>query len=228
MNIAGLTKTTLLDYPNHVASTIFTHGCNMRCPFCHNGHLVSVSNTTPIDETKIFEFLIKRRDVIDGICISGGEPTLQPKLIPFMEKVKSLGIKIKLDTNGLKPDVLIHLIETQLIDYIAMDIKNSKERYLETTGLKVLDLDSINTSINLIKTFTIPYEFRTTIMQELHTIEDLIAIAKWIGPVDLYILQNYKKSEQQLSNTIFTGFEKNTLAAYKQILSKYYANLRVQ
>ncbi|MDA3847852.1 MAG: anaerobic ribonucleoside-triphosphate reductase activating protein [Vallitaleaceae bacterium] len=228
MNIAGLTKTTLLDYPNHVACTVYIHGCNLNCPFCHNGQLLSVNNKAPLAETAIFEFLIKRRNVLDGICITGGEPTLQPGLIPFIKKVKALGMKIKLDTNGLKPKVLAHLIEDNLIDYIAMDIKNSKEHYPRTVGINTVDITKINQSIGLIKASGIPYEFRTTVMREFHTIDGLISIAQWLGRVDNYTLQNYKKSDNQLTDVTYTAFEKSELETYRTRLSPYYLSIKVK
>lgn len=194
MLILGLTKTTLLDYPGKVAATIFTGGCNFRCPFCHNGGLVIDSKDMPIiSEEEILSHLTKRRGILQGVCISGGEPTLYNDLPDFLQKVKSLGYEIKLDTNGSFPKRLAKLIDGGLVDYIAMDIKNCKDKYARTAGCDDLEIKDISESIKLIKSSNIPFEFRTTIVKELHTLKDLLEIREWIGEVPWY-LQSYKDS----------------------------------
>ena len=213
MEIHGLVKTTLLDYPQHVATTVFTGGCNFRCPFCHNKDLVLHPNSVPlIHEDELFSFLKKRHGVLDGVCITGGEPTLQPDLISFIRKIKELGFLVKLDTNGYCPEVLHQLLEEHLLDYVAMDIKNSPEKYALTSGIFNLDLDKINRSIALLLACSIPYEFRTTLVSELHTTEDMIKIGQWIKGASAYFLQAYKESDSVISK----GF---TPCTYEQMKS---------
>jgi len=213
MEIHGLVKTTLLDYPQHVAATVFTGGCNFRCPFCHNKDLVLHPNSVPlIHEDELFSFLKKRHGVLDGVCITGGEPTLQPDLISFIRKIKELGFLVKLDTNGYCPEVLHQLLEEHLLDYVAMDIKNSPEKYALTSGIFNLNLDKINHSIELLLACSIPYEFRTTLVSELHTAEDITKIGQWIKGASAYFLQAYKESDSVISK----GF---TPCTYEQMKS---------
>ena len=210
MLILGLNKTTLLDYPEHVAATIFTGGCNLRCPFCHNRDLVFAGESiqaglvTPYDEEEIFSFLRKRRGILTGICITGGEPTLHPDLPLFLSRIKELGLLVKLDTNGFKPDVLRTLHEKKLIDYCAIDIKNSFEHYAKTVGLSQLDLGPVKESVAYLLSLTgkFPYEFRTTVVKELHQAEDMYAIREWIAGASAYYIQSYTDSEQ----VIETGY----------------------
>ena len=186
MLIKGLNKTTLLDYPGRVAATIFTGGCNFRCPFCHNGDLVlKPSIQDAYSEEEVLSFLQKRKNVLKGVCITGGEPTLQADLPVFMEKVKKIGYDIKLDTNGYQPQVLAELIGDGLVDYVAMDIKNSKEKYPETAGLNDLQIEKIEESVELLAGATIPYEFRTTVVDELHDEESFRGIT-YDGGYSLY------------------------------------------
>jgi pyruvate formate lyase activating enzyme len=147
MQIHGFNKTTLLDYPRHLAATVFLGGCNMRCPFCHNSSLVLHPESVPvIPEEDILSYLLKRKNILEGVCITGGEPTLSSKLPDFIEKIRSLGLKVKLDTNGSRPDVLKKLVNDDLINYVAMDIKNSKEKYSLTTGIDNYNTDNITES----------------------------------------------------------------------------------
>ena len=208
MLILGLNKTTLLDYPEHVAATVFTGGCNLRCPFCHNRELVFARESiaagliTPYSEEDILSFLKKRQGILTGVCITGGEPTLQPKLPLFLAKIKELGMLIKLDTNGFQPDVLHHLLDEGLIDYCAIDIKNSPANYARTVGLASIDLAPLRESIACLLSLTgrFPYEFRTTIVKELHTQEDMYAIRDWIAGAGAYYLQSYTDSEQVITS----------------------------
>ena len=217
MQIFGLTKTTLLDYPGRVAAVLFTGGCSFRCPFCHNGGLViSPSEKSIIPEEEVFDFLQKRRSVLSGVCISGGEPALQPDLPAFLYRLKStLGYDVKLDTNGYHPDVLQCLIKEKLIDYIAMDIKAGPDNYGNVCGLPGLLLDRIHASIQLLQGSGLTYEFRTTVVKELHTEHDFIQIADWIAGSPAYFLQSYTDSGQVLS----PGFH----ACTKQELSHFLA-----
>ncbi len=204
MLILGFQKTTLLDYPEHIASTIFTGGCNFRCPYCHNKDIVFAKESidahalTPYSESEILSHLQKRKNVLTGVCITGGEPTLQPDLAEFLAKVKALGYQIKLDTNGYRPDTMISLIEAGLVDYVAMDIKNSPTKYAQTIGLSACDIDNIEKSVNYLihSNHGIAYEFRTTIVAELHTAEDMSHIAAWLQGANAYYLQSYTESER--------------------------------
>lgn len=198
MLILGLNKTTLLDYPEHVAATIFTGGCNFRCPFCHNKDLVFVDEglssqaVAQISTDEIFSFLKKRRGILSGVCITGGEPTLQPDLPNFLKQIKDLGYLVKLDTNGYQPDILQLLVEQHLVDYVAMDIKNSPEKYALTTGIPYIDICKIKDSVSFLRSQTsISYEFRTTIVRELHDKNDMIVIADWLANTPAYYLQSF-------------------------------------
>jgi pyruvate formate lyase activating enzyme len=197
MNIGGHQKLTLIDFPGHLATTIFTVGCNFRCPFCHNPELVFGAGIKALDtenkmEQEFFAFLNKRRGKLEGVCITGGEPTLQPDLIEFIKKVRAMGFLIKLDTNGARPDVLKRLLDLKLLDFVAMDIKNQLGRYSETVGVKV-DTERIKLSAELIKNSRLPYEFRTTVVPGIHTEEDFLEIAKWLIGARSYYLQEYRE-----------------------------------
>lgn len=196
MLILGLTKTTLLDYPGKVAATIFTGGCNFRCPFCHNGNLVLNPSLEPaVSEEEVFEHLIKRKNVLEGVCVSGGEPTIQGDLPEFLSKIKALGYLIKLDTNGMHPEIIQKLIEDKLVDYIAMDIKNTYEKYEITSGIKNIDVAKIKQSIDYLINGALPYEFRTTLVKEYHQEEDIMEMARMISGADTWYLQSFKDSD---------------------------------
>ena len=198
MLIAGLNKTTLLDYPGRVAATIFTGGCNFRCPFCHNGDLVlKPSSLEMISEEEVLSFLQKRKNVLKGVCITGGEPTLQADLPDFICKIKEIGYQVKLDTNGYAPEVLKTLLNDELLDYVAMDIKNAPEAYAETAGLRV-DMERIRESVDFLLSGAVPYEFRTTVVLPYHTDERMEAIGKWIAGTEKYFLQQYKDENVDL------------------------------
>lgn len=207
MLIAGLNKTTLLDYPGCVAATIFVGGCNFRCPFCHNGGLVLGPLSQQLySEEEILAFLQKRKNVLKGVCVTGGEPTLQADLPEFLSKVKEMGYRVKLDTNGYKPDVLEELLGKKLLDYVAMDIKNCPEKYAVTVGLRTRESwQQIHSSIKILKASSIPYEFRTTVVKELHTKEDLIKIGEWIKGCSFYYLQQYQDNENMLCRVAHRG-----------------------
>jgi pyruvate formate lyase activating enzyme len=198
MNIKGFTKTTLLDYPGYIASTIFTGGCNFNCPYCHNGDLVTAHKSMDnITEQSILAHIKKRCGIINNICISGGEPTLQPDLIDFLQKIKDYPIKVKLDTNGSNPSIIRLAYENNLIDYIAMDIKNSKDKYSLTCDRKI-NISDIEESVEYIKTCGIDYEFRTTVLKEFHTIDDMLSIGKWLDGSKRFFIQQYVESDKQI------------------------------
>lgn len=197
MNFCGINKTTLLDYPGHVAATLFTGGCNMRCPFCQNSGLVLEPQAQPeISQEEVLSFLQKRRGILEGVCITGGEPSLQPDLENFIRRVRELGYLVKLDTNGYRPQVLRHLLEEGLLDYVAMDIKASRENYGAACGLPEVELHLIETSVELLKACSIPYEFRTTVVKGIHRAEDFEAIGRWLQGCKAYYLQSFRDSGQ--------------------------------
>ena len=195
MIIHGFQKMTLLDYPSKVACTLFTAACNLRCPFCHNAGLVtSINAAERIDEEEILSYLKKRRGILDGVCITGGEPTLQKDLADFIRRVKALGYAVKLDTNGTNPDLLAALIDEGLLDYVAMDVKNSKQKYAATVGLADYDLASVEKSVSLLLEGRVDYEFRTTVVAEYHTPADIADIAGWIKGAPRYFIQPFVDS----------------------------------
>ena len=217
MIISGLQKLTLLDFPGYVACTIFTRGCNMRCPFCQNKGLVVPEHfdSKEIIPTKgIMEFLQSRKSRLQGICITGGEPTLQTDLIEFIKQVKSIGYKVKLDTNGTNPEIIKTLIDNNLLDYIAMDIKNDLSRYEPTSGTSMAK-ERILKSIDVIKDAGIEYEFRTTVVKELHDEESFQNIAKIIGHVTNYSLQYYEETENVINPVYHTPSDDEMNLYYK-------------
>ena len=192
MIIHGLNKTTLLDYPEHVACTVFTGYCNMRCPFCHNGELVLQPEGQPvISEEEFFSFLKKRKNVLEGVAITGGEPTIQADLEDFIKRIREFGLEVKLDSNGLKPDVLRKLIDGKCVNYVAMDIKSDREHYKIATGSPNLDLSAVEESVSLLMENRVPYEFRTTVIRQFHNAQIFENIADWIGGCEKYFLQSY-------------------------------------
>ncbi len=195
MIFGGFQKLTLLDFPGKVACTVFTKGCNFRCPFCHNTNLVTLDGQEQsIPEDEVLSYLKKRQGILEGICVSGGEPLLHHDLPEFLTKVKALGYAIKLDTNGSFPDKLKELAKQGLIDYVAMDIKNSIEKYPQTSGCQTLNLDHIHESIDFLLQGNLDFEFRTTVVEELHTVTDIQSIARRIEGDTKYFLQNFVDS----------------------------------
>lgn len=210
MIIKGLQKLTLLDYPEKTACTVFTGGCNFRCPFCHNASLVTNINSETVNENDFFSLLNKRKNVLQGVCITGGEPTLMQDLIPFIIKIKELGYLVKLDSNGYRPDILETLINDRLIDYIAMDIKNQESKYSITTGISNLDINKIKSSIKLIMNCGIDYEFRTTVTRELHEANDIKNIGLLIKDAKKYYLQTFIDSGDLIS-TGYSGYNQKEM-----------------
>lgn len=201
MKISGLQKLTLLDFPAKMACTVFTYGCNFRCGFCHNALLVTQENSDSISEDEFFAFLKKRQGILEGVCISGGEPTLHSELKEFIIKIKAMGYSVKLDTNGSRPDILKELIDEKLIDYVAMDIKNSIEKYSMTCGCET-DVSLIKESVSIIINSGIDHEFRTTAVREYHTAEDFEAIALWLEGQSKYFLQHFEDSGNLISDNL--------------------------
>ena len=201
---------TMLDYPGKLACTIFTYGCNFRCPFCHNASLV-IDEAELIPESEIFSYLSKRKGMLDGVCITGGEPLLQKDIFEFMKKIKDMGFLVKLDTNGSRPEILKALVGKRLVDYVAMDIKNSREKYPLTTGIEGLDISKICKSVEILLMGRVEYEFRTTVVKELHTKEDILKIGEWIRGAEKYFLQSFVDSgnliQKDLSALDITSFK---------------------
>lgn len=221
MRICGLNKTTLLDYPEHVAATIFLGGCNFRCPFCHNKDLVFFEENQPvIGKEEILSFLKKRKGVLTGVCITGGEPTLEPELRVLTQDIKELGYLVKLDTNGYRPKVIKELLDMGLLDYIAMDIKNSLEAYDKSVGIAGVDTDRIKESIRCIMNSGISYEFRTTVVKELHTVDRMLAIGKQIEGARAYFLQPYRESEGVIAPG-FHSYDKGEMEELAELIRAY-------
>lgn len=221
MNIQGLQKMTLLDYPGKIAATVFTDGCNFRCPFCHNASLVLNSgNAQGIAEEDFFNFLAKRKGLLDGVCISGGEPLLQEDINEFISKIKSLGFLVKIDTNGSFPFKLKELVENGLVDYVAMDIKNSPAGYAKTAGTTGKILPKIKQSITYLIDGPVEYEFRTTVVKGFHTNEDFVKIGKWIQGAKRYFLQNFVDSGDLIQPGL-QGVEKVELMVFAEIVRVY-------
>lgn len=212
MNISGIQKLTLLDYPGKVACTLFTAGCNFRCPFCHNAGLVlpDMLEEASISEDEVMSFLKKRAGMLDGVAITGGEPLLHTDMPEFLEKIKNLGYKIKLDTNGSNPKLLKEIVNAGLVDRVAMDIKNAPSEYDKTAGCSV-DMEKIEESKDFLLTGTCDYEFRTTVVKGIHTKESLIAAAKWISGAKEYYLQQFKDSGNLIAPDAFEPFDENEM-----------------
>lgn len=222
MLIKGLQKLSLLDFPGKVACTVFTFGCNFRCPFCHNASLVlkERSDDIFISEEEFWEFLESRHGMLEGVCISGGEPTLQPDLKEVLRRIKSMGYAVKLDTNGYRPDVLRSVIDEGLVDYVAMDIKNSPSRYGETVGIDNFDMSPIYESVNILREGKIPFEFRTTVVGGLHTDDEMVEIGNWLMGEEKYFLQGFEDSGDLLCDGL-VGYDKNEMDYLAKVLKCY-------
>lgn len=217
MRLGGIQKLTLLDYPGLVACTVFTLGCNMRCPFCHNSLLVTKADEAEVyPEEEFFKFLTKRRGVLDGVCITGGEPLIHADAGEFIAKIKAMGYKVKLDTNGSFPDRLEEILKSGNVDYVAMDIKNSPEKYADTVGIPGFDVSKIKRSIEVIRASGIDHEFRTTVVSPLHTAESIAGAAEMIKGEEKYFLQNFVDSGDLINGkgmSALTGEELNEALA---------------
>lgn len=228
MRISGLQKLTLLDYPGLLACTVFLPGCNLRCPFCHNADLVLPERMEAPQLTVeyLLEFLQSRKGKLDGVCITGGEPTLQKDLPRLLETVKAMGFRIKLDTNGTNPQVLRQLLEAKLPDYVAMDIKNSPDRYTQTCG-GVEVLEPVRESAALLMEGAADYEFRTTVCNPLHTPEELAAIGQWLRGAKQYFLQQFVASSNLVGSGL-TAPTKEEMEAMRQAVLPYIPNTRLR
>ena len=214
MLISGLQKLTLLDYPGTVACTVFTGGCNFRCPFCHNAALVLPElMDRENQEEKVLSFLKKRQGILEGVAITGGEPLLHADMPEFLAKIRELGFRIKLDTNGSFPERLAEIVNAGLVDRVAMDIKNPPELYAKTVGLERLDMEAIERSKNFLLEGRVDYEFRTTVVKGLHSAESIAAAAKWIEGAREYYLQQFKDSGQLLAGSGLEAFNEEEMNA---------------
>lgn len=221
MQIYGFNKTTLLDYPEHLAATVFTGGCNFRCPFCHNAELVlNPEAQSAISEEEVLSYLHKRRGILQGVCITGGEPTLQPDLPEFISQIKKMGYLVKLDTNGYRPTVLWRLLEEHLLDYVAMDVKAFRENYFHAAGVPKLDLSRIEESIAILKSCGIPCEFRTTVVKGIHRKEEFAAIGRWLAGCEVYYLQSFREDENVMKEG-FSAFSAEEMEEMADMARKY-------
>lgn len=225
----GLQKLTLLDYPGKVACTLFTRGCNFRCPFCHNASLVvKADEQQSYANSEIIAFLKKRQGILDGVAISGGEPTLVKGLYEFISDVKSLGYSVKLDTNGTNPALIKRLIDDKLVDYVAMDIKNSPEKYAYTCGLpENYDLSKIEESKNILMVGRVDFEFRTTVAKPFHTEEDFIKIGEWIKGSEKYFLQQFKDSGDIIGQEI-SPYNESEMEKFLSLLLPFVPNSQLR
>lgn len=246
MDIYGLQKTTLLDFPGHVACTIFSGGCNFRCPFCQNRDIVLANKAAAIEtkatdgktsqkavpgsqkaadisEETFVRFLKKRQNILEGVCITGGEPTLTPDLGEWIDRIHSMGLLVKLDTNGYRPDTLHSLFDRHRPDYIAMDIKAAPSRYAFASGVDDLHIGRIQESIGLIRQSGIPYEFRTTVARELQSMDDFPVLGEWLAGSQAYYLQSYRDCET-LSGLHFTPYTEAELKTAAEILKAFIPN----
>lgn len=228
MEIGGFMKMTLLDFPGRVAATVFCGGCNFLCPFCHNAFLVTEREKSENFETEeILNFLSKRKGLLDGVCITGGEPLLQPDLEDFIRKIKDMGFLVKLDTNGFLTKKLQHLVNEGIIDYVAMDVKNSLEKYPLTTGIDNLNTQNIKESIDFLLEGRVDYEFRTTVAAELHSVEDIKAIGELIKGAKRYFLQNFEDSGHLIGKGLSPVTPEN-LVKMQQIATDFVSNSQIR
>ena len=234
MTIKGLQKLTLLDYPGRIACTVFLGGCNFRCPFCHNGGLALGGDSDGIMSVEeLLAFLDSRRGRLQAVCISGGEPTLHPDLPALIGEIKSRGFEVKLDTNGTNPEMLSLLIADGLVDYVAMDIKNSPDKYALTTGLisnsefQISNFNAVRESAALLMQSRVDFEFRTTLVKELHTADDLEAIGKWLSGSEKYFLQTYR-DEGDLLVGGFTAFSPEETEQLLAVLKSYIPSAEIR
>ncbi len=229
MIIGGIQKLTLLDYPGRVAATIFTAGCNFRCPFCHNAPLVTdIDKGCFIDKSEILSFLSKRVGILDGVVITGGEPTLMPDLPEFISEIKALGYDVKLDTNGTNPEMLEYLIDNKMIDYVAMDIKNCIEKYPATAGVcESFDLECIKRSTEILMQKKIDFEFRTTVVSPYHTEEDFDKIGQWLCGDEKFFLQSFVDSGNLVGDGV-QGATREEMVVFCNKLKQYVENAQIR
>ena len=230
MKVTGIQKLTLLDYPGVVACTVFTAGCNFRCPFCHNAMLVLPEQIDDecLTDDEVFGFLKKRRGVLDGVAVTGGEPLLHADMPEFLARVKELGYKIKLDTNGSNPELLSEIVKNKLVDRVAMDIKNAPEEYARTIGLKSFDIAPVERSKEMLLRGDIDYEFRTTVVKGIHTKESLIGAAQWIKGAREYYLQQFKDSGNLILPDGLSAYDEKQMHALADAVRDYVPTVEVR
>jgi len=231
--IAGLQKLTLLDFPGKVACTVFLSGCNMRCPFCHNAQLFNGKPEEIMTEEAFLKFLSTRQGLLEGVCVSGGEPTLTANLPEFLQSIKALGFAVKLDTNGSRPEILRRLLEEKLVDYVAMDVKNSPSRYGQTVGLSSFDLTPIEESLRSLLTGSTPYELRTTLVQQLHNEASIAEMGRWLAGLVPGILpkQLFLQRFVDRDTVRFSGLcapEENAVSRFADILTPYVEKILIR
>lgn len=234
MILHGLTKLTLLDFPGHIACTVFAGHCNMRCPFCHNAPLVLFPDAQPqLPEEDFFAFLKKRRGMLEGVCVTGGEPTLAPDLLPFLKKIKEMGYLVKLDTNGTNPALLRDAAAAGLLDYVAMDIKSALSRYAQAVGILDFCTDAVAESADFLMHAGIPYEFRTTVVRELHDVAVFSEIGRWLHGASAYYLQAFQSEGDLIcyfkegSGTL-TGYSARELHDFCALLAPHFGQVGVR
>lgn len=227
MKIHGLQKMTLLDYPGKVACTVFLGGCDFRCPFCHNSEILDMGAPAEMDDVSVLAFLEKRKGLLDGVAITGGEPLLRSDIFEFLSKIRALGYPVKLDTNGNHPKKLKEIVKAGLVEYVAMDVKNSPVRYAETVGLPSFDMTGIRESIDFLLDGAVDYEFRTTVVQELHDEQSFEEIGKLIRGAKRYFLQSFTDRDTVLFAGLHAPSEEN-LQHYAEIMTQYVESVEIR
>ena len=229
MRFYGLQKMTLLDFPGKVACTLFTGGCNFRCPFCHNATLVTEwsRDDDSMSEDEVLAFLSKRTGLLDGVCFTGGEPLMHAELLDVMRRVREMGFAVKLDTNGSFPDRLQAVLDGHLADYVAVDLKNRKEKLRETIALPDFDIGKFERTIGILKESDVPYEFRTTVVREFHTVEDIAAAAQWIAGAPRYYLQAFVDSGALIGSDLH-GADKATMQAMRDAAAPFVGEVAIR
>lgn len=227
VSIADFNKMTLIDYPEKIASTVFLNGCNFNCLYCHNASLIPQKAPNALIHASFFAYLEKRKGVLEGVCITGGEPLLNADIESFIYQIKALGYKVKLDTNGSYPIALERLVQQGLVDYVAMDIKNAFSRYDEVIGRKDFNVDLVKESLKLLENSPVAYELRTTLISPLHTRERMLELALDISGDHKYYLQNFRQSDE-VRGKVYQGFSEETLALYLKLVQDYVPNTRLR
>ena len=228
MQIEGLQKLTLLDFPRRVACTVFTPGCNFRCPFCQNASLViNAPQVGAQDMEEFFSFLSKRRGILDGVAITGGEPLLQKDIDVFITRVRDLGFQVKLDTNGSFPDILKDLVARKLVDYVAVDIKNSPEKYVMTSGCAPAMVDRVRETVRFLLTDAVDYEFRTTVVSNFHETDDFRKIGEWIKGAKRYFLQKFEDSGEIIESGL-SAVSKEEMELFAETVRPYVSEVSLR
>ncbi len=220
MKIEALQKLTLLDFPGKMAATVFTYGCNLRCPFCHNAGLVTSESESTLTAEEVLSFLSKRQGMLEGVCVTGGEPLLQPDIEDFLRNIKEMGYLVKLDTNGTFPKKLKDLVRKNLVDYVAMDVKNCREKYAVTSGKTMMNLTDIDESIRFLLSGEVEAEFRTTVVKKFHSLEDLLSLTTWISGCDRYFIQQFVDSGNLIDSSLEGYTDEELTNIYKQVKRK--------